>query len=131
MAHASLLNGGILSIDDAGSPDGDWTTSMMLFKDTLKILSSSVPDQIDSMGGDNAAWELRQDAIDFSEAIENSAKGRIANEMQKDIKILINALKQLPESAYQCEATQALKHPQWEFIKKLAKDIWLRTERYC
>ncbi len=98
----------------------------MYFRETLQFLSLDGAGQIASVGGPNAAWELRQDAIDLGDALLKSSNGRLEEGVGHDIYVLVEALQRLPENSYQGDAARALSHPQWDNIRGFAKSLLAR-----
>ena len=127
-----VVEGGLLrrdvSVDDISSQDDAWSTSVLYFSDAIRSLSLDVAGQIAAIGGPNAAWELRQDAIDFGSALIASSNGRLAEEVEHRIHILVVTLQQLPEASYQGNAAKALNHPQWHSVRCLAKTLLARIK---
>ncbi|MFL9889236.1 hypothetical protein PQR66_39905 [Paraburkholderia agricolaris] len=115
-----------MSVDDISSQDDDWSTSVMYFRDAMQSLSLDVEGQIAAIGGPNAAWELRQDVIDFGSALIESSNGRLDEEVERTIHVLVETLQQLPEAAYQGDAAKALNHPQWDSVRRLAATLLTR-----
>ncbi len=109
-----------MSVDDISSRDEDWSTSVMYFREALQALSLNAEGQIEAIGGPNAAWELRQDAIDFGQALLSSSNGRLGGKMENGIHVLVETLAQLPEESYQGASAKALAHPGWGSVRSMA-----------
>jgi hypothetical protein len=116
-----------MSVDDPHLPD-DWITSWTYFRETLSILALDVEEQIKAVGGPHVAWELRQDAVDFSEAILKTANGRVSEDVERGITELVKLLKEAPKASYEGDAIPALSHPQWAAIRALAKSLLARIQ---
>ncbi|WP_321818386.1 MULTISPECIES: hypothetical protein [unclassified Paraburkholderia] len=112
-----------MSIYDHSLQDDDWSTGMLYFRETLQVLILDVEGQCERVGGGNVPWELRQDAIDFGDALVESSDGKLGDEVLDEIRALVDALKELPESAYQGDAVTALNHPQWSVVRRIAAKL--------
>jgi hypothetical protein len=115
-----------MSVENSPLQDDDWSTSVMYFRETLQFLSLDAEGQIAAIGGPNAAWELRQDAIDFGGALIESSNDRLGEDVERGIHVLVEALQRLPENSYQGDAAKALSHPQWGNIRGLAQTLLAR-----
>jgi len=112
-----------MAVDDISSQDDDWSTGVMYFREALQALSLDAEGQIEAIGGPNAAWELRQDAVDFGRALLDSSNGRLSGAVEDGIHALVEALEQLPEEAYQGASIKALVHPRWDSVRSMAETL--------
>ncbi|MET0382605.1 MAG: hypothetical protein ABW032_04195 [Burkholderiaceae bacterium] len=112
-----------MSVDDISSQDDDWSTGVMYFREALQALSLDAEGQIEAIGGPNAAWELRQDAIDFGRALLDSSNGRLGGQVEKGIHALVETLEELPEESYQGASAKALIHPRWDSVRSMAETL--------
>lgn len=115
-----------MSTDDRSTQGDDWSTSMLYFRETLQVLILDVEGQCEWVGGPNVPWELRQDAIDFGDALVESSSGKLGHEVLDQIRALVDALEDLPESAYQGDAVKALNHPRWSVVRQIAEKLVTR-----
>ena len=115
-----------MSVDDIPLQDDDWSTSVMYFRESLQSLALDAEGQIAAIGGPNVAWELRQDAIDFGSALIASSDGRLGEDLEHGIRVLVELLQRLPEDSYQVDAAKALSDPQWGNIRGLAQTLLAR-----
>lgn len=113
---------------DEMSEDEAYANYFFHFMRTLRILSNEAEQQSEELGHFNAAWEIKDDFLRWSDAVLRSCEKVISSDQEEQIFQIVAVLEDIPSSVLKSarsrpENIEALRYSCWNELRHLARQL--------